>query len=77
MRDKAVEQLTSKIVDELATARKAQGISHETLAEMTGMSRAGISFVESHKNTPTLTTCLKIAKALKVRLGDILNKFEK
>lgn len=42
------------------------------LAEMTGLSRAAISFIESGKRNPTLVTCLKIAKALDLDLGDII-----
>ncbi|MCB1784494.1 MAG: helix-turn-helix transcriptional regulator [Alphaproteobacteria bacterium] len=57
--------------------RKERGVSHDKLAEMTGLSRATISFVENHKRNPTLITCLKIAKALDVDLADIMRKGRK
>ena len=76
MRDEVSEQLVLKIVDELARVRKSLGLSHEALAEKTGLTRPAISFIESHKRTPTIATCLKMAKALDVRLADIIDKFE-
>ena len=77
MRDKASELLIEKVVNELARLRKAQGLSHDALAEKVGVTRPAISFIESHKRIPTILTCTKIAKALGVRLSDILDKFEK
>jgi len=77
MRDKESERFAVKIVSELMEARKTHGISHDKLAEMTGLSRATISFVENHKRNPTLVTCLKIAKALNVDLANIIKKARK
>lgn len=76
MRDISSETLVKEIVDELARERKALGLSHEALAEKTGLTRPAISFIENHKRTPTILTCIKIAKALDVRLADIIDKFE-
>ena len=77
MRDRELESLVEKIVDELTRLRKAQKISHEKLAERTGMSRTAISFIESHKRTPTIFSCMRIAKALGVKFGDIVNNLDK
>jgi DNA-binding XRE family transcriptional regulator len=77
MRDKSSENVLEKVIDELTKARKSQGISHETLAKKTGISRSGISFIERHMRVPTLLTCLRISKALNVRLADIIGRFEK
>jgi transcriptional regulator with XRE-family HTH domain len=77
MRDKSSETLTAKLVAELAKLRKEHGISHEKLAEKTGLSRATISYTESGKSMPTILTCVRIAKALGVRLSDVLSKFDK
>ncbi len=77
MRDKASELLIEKVVNEFTRLRKEQGLSHEALAKKVGVSRPAISFIESHDRIPTILTCAKIAKALGVRLGDLLNKFEK
>ena len=77
MRDKTAETLIAKVVDELSRIRKEQGMSHDKLALKTGLSRSAISFIESHKRSPTLVNCAKISKALGARLADILDKFEK
>lgn len=77
MRDKSSDIAVEKVVEELKKARKALGLSHEVLAQKTGISRAGISFIESHKRIPTLLTCLKMAKALNLRLADVLARIEK
>jgi transcriptional regulator with XRE-family HTH domain len=77
MKDKSSELLVERVVNELTQLRKAQGLSHEKLAEKTGLSRPAISFIESHKRVPTILTCAKIAKALGARLADIIDKFER
>ena len=74
MRDKDTEKLAAKIVAELMKARKEQDVSHEKLAEATGLSRASISFIENNKRNPTLVTCLKIAKALDVDFAAIIRR---
>ena len=63
---------SAQIIADLTTARKAQGLSHETLAAMTKLHRSTISLIESGKREPTLRTLLKIAAALNVKLSDIL-----
>ncbi len=77
MRDKESEKLAAKIVSELMKVRIEKGVSHEKLAEMTGLSRATISFVENEKRKPKLETCLKIAKALDVDLANIIKAARK
>lgn len=77
MRDKQAELQVEKVIDELTKARKQQGLSHEKLAAKTGLSRSAISFIESHKRMPTILSCVKIARALGLNFGDLLNSFEK
>lgn len=76
MRDKSLEMLVENIAEEFMRLRNEQGISHDKLAEMTGLSRPAISFIENHKRVPTILTCAKIAKALGVNLSDVIAKFE-
>lgn len=76
MRDTSSESLVKNVVDELTRLRKEQGLSHEKLAEKTGLSRAAISYIENHHRVPTLLSCARIAKALDARLSDVLAKFE-
>ena len=77
MRDKSSETLVAKFIDELTKARKERGISHAKLAEKTGLSRSIISYTENARSTPSILTCVRIAKALGVRIGDVFNKFDK
>tara|TARA_R110002124_G_scaffold149220_1_gene315073 strand:- start:221484 stop:221717 length:234 start_codon:yes stop_codon:yes gene_type:complete len=77
MRDKESEILAEKVIAELKRVRKDRGLSHEKLSEMTGLSRAGISFIESNKRNPTLISCLKVAKALDIDLGTLITENQK
>ena len=71
------EKILDRIVSEIIKERKKQGISHEKLAEMSGISRSAISFIENRKSTPTIITCMKICDALEIRLSEILQKVDK
>lgn len=47
-------------------------MTQEDLAEKVGVSRVYIGYVEQGRNTPTLEILEKIAKALKMKVGDLL-----
>lgn len=47
-------------------------LTQEDLAEKVGVSRVYIGYVEQGRNTPTLEILEKIAKALKMRVGELL-----
>lgn len=47
-------------------------MTQEDLAEKVGASRVYIGYVEQGRNTPTLEILEKIAKALKMKIGDLL-----
>lgn len=66
------EKTVQAVIAILTDARKEQGLSHEALAQATGLSRPAISFIEAGKRQPTLLTCAKMADALKVDLGTAL-----
>jgi DNA-binding XRE family transcriptional regulator len=65
------------VVKALADARKAQGLSHETVAQKAGITRPAVSHIEGGKRKPSLLVCLKIAKALDLQLWQLLKKYEK
>ncbi|MES2985314.1 MAG: helix-turn-helix transcriptional regulator [Pseudomonadota bacterium] len=71
---KEPEQAVSKLLDEFKKLRKEKGLSHDKLAELTGIHRSAIGLLEGKKRTPTILTCLKLCQALGVRLEDILRK---
>ena len=65
------------VVKALADARKAQGLSHETVAQKAGITRPAVSHIEGGKRKPSLLVCLRIAKALDLQLWQLLKKVEK
>ncbi len=76
MAKRKADQVYAKVVVRLKELRKSQGISHEKLAAMAGVTRSAISFTESGKTNPTFYLCLKIAEALGVSLGDLIKEVE-
>lgn len=76
MKDKVAEKAVGRLVDELTAARKEQGLSHERLAQKTGLNRSAISLIESKKRIPTILTCFKLARALDVSLAVLIKKIE-
>jgi DNA-binding XRE family transcriptional regulator len=58
-----------------STIRKLRGtkrMTQEELADAVGMMRSNISRIEAAKHRPTLETLERIAKALKVRVADLI-----
>jgi transcriptional regulator with XRE-family HTH domain len=52
--------------------REARGMTQEKLAEKAGFSRQYIARLEMGRHDPTLSTVEKLAKALKVKVGKLL-----
>lgn len=63
-------------MDEFKRIRKEKGMSHEKLAQMCNLSRTAIGFIENKKRIPTISTCLKISRALGFFLSQILGSLE-
>lgn len=61
-----------RICKALRAARIEQGLSQARLAEMAGISRTGLRHIEGLDTSPTLYSLLRIARALRVDLGDHL-----
>ncbi|MDH7639966.1 helix-turn-helix domain-containing protein [Sphingomonas oryzagri] len=57
----------------LKAARKQAGLTHAQLAAITGFGKAYISYVENLRANPSLLTCLRFARALKIDLGDLVS----
>jgi len=53
--------------------REGQGITQRQLAKKAGLSREGISYIETSAKTPTLESRKKIAKALGVEIVTLLD----
>lgn len=52
--------------------RATQGMTQEALAKKSGLTRVHIARLESGNHDPTLGTLQKLAKALKVKVGELL-----
>lgn len=77
MRDTYADAILVEVVAMLKKARKAKGLSHDKVAEKAGITRAAISYIESGQRSPSLVTCLKIARAMDIKLWALLKKLEK
>lgn len=55
----------------LKAARKRAGLSHQKLAEVTGIAKSYISYVENLKANPSLLTCARLARGVGADLGDL------
>jgi DNA-binding XRE family transcriptional regulator len=66
-----------KIIALLREERNSQGLSQETLAKMSGLSRTGIRHIESGKFKPTLYSLLKVSEALGLDLFRLIQKAQK
>lgn len=56
----------------LKQLRADQGMTQETLAKKAGISRVYVARLETGKQDPTLTTLKKLAKALKVKVAELV-----
>lgn len=57
----------------LRKLRQARGLSQEAFAEEAGLHRTYISDIERGARNPTITVVDKLAAALRVPLGDLLD----
>jgi len=57
------------------TRRKEAGFSQEKLAEKAGLSTVFISRVERGKESPSVDSVVKIARALGVRVHELVSEF--
>jgi putative transcriptional regulator len=60
------------MIKRLKELRADRGMSQADLAEKSGLSREYIARLETGKQDPTLTTLMKLAQALKVKVGKLL-----
>ena len=60
----------------LTELRKSAGLSQRKLATLSGVSQAGLSFIESNEKSPNIETLSLICKALNVTLSDFLGTSE-
>ena len=62
----------TRFVMRLKKYRADRDMTQEALAEKAGLSRVYVARLETGKQDPTLTTLKKLAKALKVTVGKLV-----
>jgi transcriptional regulator with XRE-family HTH domain len=60
------------VAGNLRRLRKERGLSLETLAKRSGVSRAMLGQIETGRSVPTVTLVWKVSKALGVALSDLI-----
>jgi len=71
----AIQKHRRLLGEAVRTARKEAGFSQEQLAEKADLSTVFISRIERGVESPSVDNLLKIAKALGVRVRDLVNGF--
>jgi len=77
MRNHVAEAIVHNLTKLFAEERKRQGLSHQTLADLSGLHRSTISLIETGKRIPTILVCLKLAMALGLELDLLIKKATK
>jgi len=57
----------------LRKIHKDRGITQETLAKRARISRVYLAQLERHRQDPSLSVVVRLAKALKVKVGDLVD----
>ena len=68
-----MEDVRNRLARNLRKLRQAKGLSQEAFADEAGLHRTYISDLERAARNPTITVVAKIAKALEVQIGDVLD----
>ncbi|MBE0545856.1 MAG: helix-turn-helix transcriptional regulator [Verrucomicrobia bacterium] len=70
----AIQQHRRLLGEAIRAERKKVGVSQEKLAEKAGLSTVFISRVERGKESPSVDSLVKIARALGVHVRDLVNE---
>lgn len=65
-------KLPKVIARRIAKYRKLKGLTQEELAEKVHMSRVFIGYIEQGRNTTTVETLQKIARALGIKVTELM-----
>ena len=69
-------QLSDEVVDLIKAEMVARDVSNYALSKSSGISEAHLSYIFNHKKRPSLYILFMIAKALSLKLSDILSVCE-
>ena len=60
----------------LMKIREDQGLSRNRLAEITGLSWAGLMRIETGERIPSISSLMRIADSLEVKLWEVIRDFK-
>ncbi len=72
--DVGAADLARRVAENLRARRKSRGMSLDDLANASGVSRAALSQIETHKSNPTVGLLWKIAVGLGVPFADLIGE---
>jgi transcriptional regulator with XRE-family HTH domain len=75
--DKDRQAICSRVCKMLREERIKRGVSMTMLGVKTRLSQQAISYMEREMRIPNLDTLLRIAHALEIPLGDVINRAQK
>lgn len=67
------DRIVSRAMDLLRQERQRQGLSLKQFGVLSGVERTTIAKAEQGQRSPSLLICVRLADALGLRLGDVLN----
>jgi len=67
------QELLKRFGERVRTERQNKGLSQEKLAELAGLHRTYIGMIERGEKNITLVNIEKLAKALKIKIIDLLD----
>ena len=69
---KRADAVLSSVMEIMRETREEQGLSLKKLGALSGVERTTIGKMEAGKRSPSLHACLRVADALGLDLGDVL-----
>ena len=77
MKKKELTPEVKSFLDLLKKYRIDKKLSHQKLADKAGIHRSTIGLLENYSMNPSMILSFKLAKALGVKLSDLVKKVEK
>ena len=69
-----VAELAGRVAENLRAQRKRRAMSLDELAQLTGVSRAALSQIETRKTNPTIGVLWKVASGLGIAFADLIGE---
>lgn len=71
-----LDNLSKEFGKRIKIERIKKEVSQEKLAELSGLHRTTLGTIENGKTSPTLDSIAKIAKALNVKMSELLEELD-